>query len=128
MCATNISILKSSSYLQQLQNVVHGVKPINRRRTRQTTQCIQILQLSQSSKHQKINQARSRIAADKHGVRILVLCIHIIRLLDRLGNLHADDCDRMVAGGGVSDAEATLEREKKANFFRDWNCWVRKEA
>ena len=43
VCPTNIPILKSSSYLQQLQHVVHGVKPINRRRTRQTIQCIQIL-------------------------------------------------------------------------------------
>lgn len=113
VCSTNRPILKPSPYLQQLQNVIHGVIPINRRRARQATQRIQLLQLSQGSKHQKINKTRSRIAADKHGVRVLVCLVHVVRLVDRLGNLHTHNCDRVIAGSRVGYAEATLEKEKK---------------
>ena len=103
--STNTQILQSSTNLHEVNNIVHRIKPVRRHRTCQTIQTVQFLQLTKRSEHQNIDQTRLRIAANKHGIRIMVRLIRLVSIIDSLGNLHSHNRDRMVRRCRLGDTQ-----------------------
>lgn len=103
--STNTQILQSSTNLHEVNNIVHRIEPVRRHWTCQTIQTVQFLQLTKRSEHQNIDQTRLRIAANKHGIRIMVRFIRLVSIIDSLGNLHSHNRDRMVRRCRVGDTQ-----------------------
>ena len=122
-------ILKTSSNLEKIDNIVHRIKPVRCHWTSKASDTIQVLQLTNCSKSQNVNQTGTRIAADEHRIRILIRLIEFIRILNSFSDLHTNHRNGMIGGGGVGHTKSRYYGTLfiHAYFLRALYCSTKRE-